>query len=73
MNENTANSAQGLVGYLLTSMDGNRLIFRVYHDSENFTDYDVKQNDLQIKIMDEDSYIYNDQYIDYSPSTLGKL
>lgn len=64
--------AKGLKGFLISDN-----IFRV-HDEKNrteFKDYTIVHNDLEIMILDDDAFIYeNDQeeIIDYSKETLGK-
>ena len=66
-------SAMNLEGILIRDIDGN-YYFRVYEGGE-FTDYKICHHDLKIKVLDDDAVIYknNDEnYIDYSPHTLGK-
>lgn len=61
-------SAKGLKGILLGSNT-----FRVYDKTnpEGFRDYDLVTCNMSITITDDDAFIYNDEYIDFSKETLG--
>lgn len=61
--------AVGLEGQLIWCADG-VYRFRVYTGT-TFVDYDLSHSDLTIKILDEDSALYDDRYLDHSPETLG--
>lgn len=74
-------SARDLTGILIRTIDSHgqlsKFMIRVYSDKEPFfKDYDIEHFDLTISITDEDAYLYEDDvthenYIDYSPGTLG--
>jgi hypothetical protein len=64
-------NAQGLTGVLIIS--GTDVYFRV-GDKREFVDYKVEHNDLVIKILDMDAYLYQngkETILDYSPETIG--
>ena len=67
-------SAAGVKGTIIRGIDG-RMIFRVYHDSGRFTDYEIRHDDLSVTI-DEDALaafykIGEDHILDHSPQVLG--
>lgn len=64
--------ANKLTGYIIRSLDGSPL-FRVYDKKypEGFVDYELHHNDIKVTLEDEDAFVYNDEYIDYSKETLG--
>ena len=65
-------SAQGVTGHLIPVQD--RIMFRVYDQDYNFTDYDLLHSDLEVTITDPDAYFYRDEFtdrLDHSPDTLG--
>ena len=67
-------SAAGVRGVLIRVLDGT-LMFRVYHDNESFTDYEIRHDDLSVTI-DKDAlatfYRVGEDYIlDHSPQVLG--
>jgi len=47
------------------------MFFRIYHGQHDFTDYDIRHNDLEIEIVDPDATFYNGHILDHSPETLG--
>ena len=50
------------------------MMFRVYDENQQFTDYDLNHSDLCVTIRDEDSAFYSDPQsdsLDHSPETLG--
>jgi len=61
-------------GILIRSPDGS-MIFRVYHDHEQFTDYEIRHDDLSVTIdVDELAAFYKvgaDNILDHSPEVLG--
>lgn len=66
--------AAGVKGVLIRSPDGS-MTFRVYHDNEQFTDYEIRHDDLSVTI-DEDELaafykIGEDNILDHSPGVLG--
>ena len=66
--------AAGAKGILIRDPDG-KITFRVYHDHEHFTDYEIRHDDLSVTI-DEDElaafYKVGEHYIlDHSPQVLG--
>lgn len=65
-------SAKGVTGHLIPVQD--RIMFRVYDQDYNFTDYDLLHSDLEVTITDPDAYFYRDEFtdrLDHSPDTLG--
>jgi hypothetical protein len=62
---------KGVSGVLLIS--GGDVTFRVYdqNDKTKFKDYDIASHDLSVTITDDDCYLYNGNYLDYSKETLG--
>ncbi len=65
---NNYKSAKGMRGVFLQTQS--ETIFRVYN-KDGFVDYNVNLDDMQIIIDDDDAFVYNDEYIDYSKETLG--
>ena len=67
-------SANGMSGVLLPI--GGSMVFRIYKENGDFTDYDIYHSDLCVTISDEDAYFYmgkdGEPYLDHSPATLGK-
>lgn len=66
-------SAAGVKGVLIRAHDC--MTFRIYHDNERFTDYEIRHDDLSITI-DKDAlaafYKIGEDYILYhSPEVLG--
>ncbi len=64
----------GVKGTLIRSFDG-EITFRVYHDNERFTDYEIRHDDLSVTI-DEDALaaFYKTgkrNILDHSPQVLG--
>jgi hypothetical protein len=67
-------SAAGVKGVLIRSLD-HRMVFRVYDDNHNFTDYEIRHDDLGVTI-DADAlatfYKIGEHHIlDHSPEVLG--
>jgi hypothetical protein len=66
--------ASGAKGILIRSFDG-EIAFRVYHDNENFTDYEIRHNDLSITIDQDElaAFYITDEHtlLDHSPQVLG--
>jgi hypothetical protein len=66
--------AGGVEGMLLRSLDGS-YFFRVYHEGERFTDYDLRHSDLSVTISDDalaSFYALKDtNVLDHSPEVLG--
>jgi hypothetical protein len=66
-------NAVGTRGFVLDTLDGP--VFRVYHEDNSFTDYDLHHGDLEVIIVDEDAYFYPNNKgggtLDYSPATQG--
>ena len=68
----TIKPANGVTGHLLRS--GYDVVFRVYDENHQFTDYDLTHSDLCVTITDEDSAFYSEprsDRLDHSPATLG--
>jgi len=67
-------SAAGVKGMLIRTLDG-ALVFRVYHDREHFTDYEIRHDDLSVTIdADALASFYNigeGDILDHSPHVLG--
>jgi len=64
--------ANGATGYLLRT--GYDVVFRVYGENHQFTDYDLTHSDLCVTITDEDAAFYSEPQsdrLDHSPKTLG--
>jgi len=75
MNNTTAN---GVVGYLIYCHATDRHLFRVYDANFDFVDYDIRHNDLRVKIVDPDAHFYTGHSngqpfaeLDHCPATLG--
>ena len=67
-------SAAGVKGVLIRTLDG-ALVFRVYHDREHFTDYEIRHDDLSVTI-DTDALasfykVGERDILDHSPQVLG--
>ena len=67
-------SAAGVKGVIIRTLDG-ALMFRVYHDTKRFTDYEIRHDDLSVTI-DADAlaafYKVGERCIlDHSPQVLG--
>jgi len=68
----TIKPANGTTGHLLHSGQG--MVFRVYDENHQFTDYDLTHSDLCVTITDEDAAFYSEprnDRLDHSPATLG--
>ena len=68
----TITPANGVTGHLLRS--GSDVVFRVYDENHQFTDYDLTHSDLCVTITDEDAAFYSkprSDRLDHSPATLG--
>ncbi len=67
-------SAAGVKGVLIRTFDG-AVAFRVYHNREHFTDYEVRHDDLSVTI-DADALatfykVGERNILDHSPQVLG--
>lgn len=66
--------AAGVPGIILRSVQGG-LTFRVYHDADGFTDYEIRHDELSVTIAaDELASFYeigDDRILDHSPQLLG--
>lgn len=69
-----AESAAGVKGVLIRA-HGGAMMFRVYHDVERFTDYEIRHDDLSVTIdKDELAAFYRigeRGILDHSPQVLG--
>ena len=68
----TIKPANGVTGHLLRS--GYDVVFRVYDENHQFTDYDLTHSDLCVTITDEDAAFYSEprsDRLDHSSATLG--
>ena len=67
-------SAAGVNGVIVRTLDGT-MVFRVYHDREHFTDYEIRHDDLSVTIdTDELAAFYKvgeRDILDHSPQVLG--
>ena len=66
--------AEGVKGIIIRTFDGT-LVFRVYHDRERFTDYEIRHDDLSVTI-DADALaafyeVGGHHILDHSPEVLG--
>jgi len=70
----TVSSAAGVTGFLLKRMDGS-FFFRVYGSSGDFSDYDIRHDDLEVTISPDALasfyQIDNRLLLDHSPEVLG--
>jgi len=69
-----AKPAAGVKGVIIRAFNGT-LMFRVYHDRNRFTDYEIRHDDLNVTI-DEDALaafykVGEDYLLDHSPAVLG--
>ena len=67
-------TANGEVGFLIYCNATKQYMFRVYDEKHDFKDYDIRHNDLRIKIIDADAHFYEGpdvQELDHGPLTLG--
>jgi hypothetical protein len=66
--------AAGVKGVIIRAHDG-AMKFRVYHDRERFTDYEIRHDDLSVTIdKDELAAFYKvgeEHILDHSPQVLG--
>ena len=66
--------AAGVTGFVLKRADGS-FFFRVYSSSEEFTDYDIRHDDLEVTISPDalaSFYRIGDgRLLDHSPEVLG--
>ena len=66
--------ASGVKGTLIRSFDG-EILFRVYHDKESFTDYELRHDDLSVTIDEDElaAFYVTDEYaiLDHNPQVLG--
>lgn len=66
-------SADGREGYLIWC-GGDRYVFRIYNETHEFVDYDLRHSDMRVRITDSDAFFYSDETgacVDHSPDTLG--
>ena len=70
----TVSSAAGVTGFLLKQMDGT-FFFRTYTSAGEFTDYDIRHDDLEVTIsagaLASFYKIGERQLLDDSPEVLG--
>lgn len=70
----TASPAAGVTGFLLKRMDGS-FFFRVYKSSSDFTDYDIRHDDLEVTIAPDALASFYEigekRLLDHSPEVLG--
>jgi hypothetical protein len=70
----TVSSAAGVTGFLLKRMDAT-FFFRIYAPTGEFTDYDIRHDDLEVTISPDalaSFYQIGDRRVlDHSPDVLG--
>lgn len=68
------NSAAGVKGTLIRTLGG-AMVFRVHHDRERFTDYELRHDDLGVTIDAEELAAFykvgEHDILDHSPQVLG--
>ena len=68
------NSAAGVKGTLIRTLGG-AMVFRVHHDRERFTDYELRHDDLGVTIDAEELAAFykvgEHRILDHSPQVLG--
>ncbi|MFM9888613.1 MAG: hypothetical protein ACKVQT_36785 [Burkholderiales bacterium] len=66
--------AGGVQGMIIRSLDGG-FLFRVYHEGERFTDYEIRHDDLSVTIDAEALAAFykagERDTLDHSPEVLG--
>ena len=66
--------AAGRKGIIIRTLDGT-LLFRVYHDRERFTDYEIRHDDLSVTINADALAVFykvgERDILDHSPEVLG--
>jgi hypothetical protein len=66
-------SADGREGTLIWC-GGDRYVFRIYNETHEFVDYDLRHSDMRVRITDSDAFFYSDETgacVDHAPATLG--
>ena len=67
-------SAAGVKGVIIRTLGGS-MVFRVYHDSDRFTDYEIRHDDLSVTIDPEALAAFykigERNILDHSPQVLG--
>ena len=66
---------KGVKGYLIRTMGYDReerILFRVYDENKDFTDYEILHYDLEVEILDDALFCDNGkrQWIDYDDEIL---
>jgi len=73
--------AEGVEGFLLYNPFNKGYFFRVYNEDKSYVDYDLRAEDIQIKIIDRFTALYESDaedgdfkinMLDYNSKTLGK-
>lgn len=66
--------AAGVKGLLIRSFEG-AITFRVYHDHQRFTDYEIRHDDLNVTIDEDELAAFYKvgvlNILDHSPQVLG--
>jgi hypothetical protein len=73
-------TAEKIRGYFLYSPFGKnrdgKYFFRVYHNSNNFTDYDIRAEEIEVTLDGKWISLYEsdsgNNYLDWSSKTLGR-
>lgn len=69
-----ARSAAGVKGVLIRTVDS-QILFRLYHDGEHFTDYEIRHADLSVTIDEAELAAFytgsKANLLDHSPEVLG--
>jgi hypothetical protein len=67
-------SAAGVKGGLVRTVDS-QILFRLYHDAERFTDYEIRHPDLSVTIDETELAAFytgeKGNLLDHSPEVLG--
>jgi hypothetical protein len=69
-----ARPAAGVKGCLIRTIDS-QILFRVYHDAEHFTDYEIRHDDLSVTIDEAELAAFytgsKGNVLDHGPEVLG--
>lgn len=70
--------AQGTKGYFLYSPFGEkfRYFFRIYHENGEFTDYDIRCEEIEVELLCDSLSLYSmddgSKVLDWSSKALGR-
>ena len=67
---------KGVKGFILYSPFGKRYFFRIYHSQGQFTDYDIRAEEIEVELDGEWLSLYESEngrnYLDWSSKALGR-